>query len=135
LATIVQNESGEFMFNLEFMRKEGNVSVTRFRRSHENEGGVGFGRVDERYDLWFFEKLSGCDFCNQGIIGADIFNGSTVSRVVRVGLVKSTPDHIFGHRHRKMIMLRMRRLQVGRMGSIWRIEDLRGYLTFYVKGP
>jgi hypothetical protein len=45
LAAIVQNESGEFMFHLEVMRKEGNISETRFRRSHENEGGVEFGGV------------------------------------------------------------------------------------------
>jgi hypothetical protein len=39
------------MFNLEVMRKEGNVSVTRFGRSHENEGWVGFGGVGERDDF------------------------------------------------------------------------------------
>jgi hypothetical protein len=43
--SIFQNESGEFMFNLEVMCKEGNISETRFRRSHENEGGVVFGGV------------------------------------------------------------------------------------------
>jgi hypothetical protein len=45
LASIVQNDSGDFMFSLEVMCKEGNISETRFRRSHENEGGVIFGGV------------------------------------------------------------------------------------------
>jgi hypothetical protein len=59
LASIVQNESGEFMFNLEVMHKEGNVSATRFGRSHENEGWVDFGGVGERDDFWLFGNSVG----------------------------------------------------------------------------
>jgi hypothetical protein len=62
------------MFNLEVMRKEGNISATRFRHSHENEGWVGFGGVGERDELFLFRKLSGCELCNQGLMGEDIFN-------------------------------------------------------------
>jgi hypothetical protein len=68
------------MFNLEVMHKEGNISATRFGCSHENEGWVGFGGVGERDDFWLLGKLSGCDLCNQGLMGVDIFNGSTVDK-------------------------------------------------------
>jgi hypothetical protein len=51
------------MFNLEVLRKEGNISATWFRCNHENEGWVRFGGVGERDDLFLFRKLSGCDLC------------------------------------------------------------------------
>jgi hypothetical protein len=96
LTSIVQNESGEFIFNLAVMSEEGNVRATWFGHSHENEGWVGFGGVGERDEFWFLGKLSGCDLCKQGLMGVDIFNGSTVDRVMGVGLVKITPNCIFG---------------------------------------
>jgi hypothetical protein len=42
-------------------------------------------------------------------MGVDIFNGSLVGRVMGVGLVKITPNCIFGRRRGRRIRLRMRR--------------------------
>jgi hypothetical protein len=69
--------------------------------------------------------MSGCDLCKQGLMGVDIFNGSTVGRVMGVGLVKITPNCIFPHRLGRRIRLRMRRRWVVILGSICRIRPVR----------
>ena len=83
---------------------------------------------------FFFRKISGCDLCKQGLMGADIFNASIVNKVMGVGLVKSTPNYIFVRRRERRIRLRMRRRWVINLGSIWIISYVREYLTFYGQG-
>jgi hypothetical protein len=51
-------------------------------------------------------------------MGVAIFNGSIVSRVMGVGLVKITPNCIVGRRQGRRIRLRMRRRWVIILGSI-----------------
>jgi hypothetical protein len=71
--------------------------VSRFSHSHENEGWVSFAGASERDDIWLLEKLSGCGLYKQGLMWVAIFNGLTVNKVVGVGLVRITPNFIFGH--------------------------------------
>ena len=48
------------MFNFVVVSEEGNVMVSGFWCSHENEGCVCFGGVGERDDFWILGKLNGC---------------------------------------------------------------------------
>jgi hypothetical protein len=98
LNIIVQNESGEFIFNLAVVSEEGNVMAIWFWHSHENEKWVLFSGVCERDDLCLIWKLIRCGLDKQGMMGVVIFNGSTIDRVMGVVFVKITPNFIFDHR-------------------------------------
>jgi hypothetical protein len=61
MSSIVQIESPEFMFNLTIMRKDWNTSEIKFKSNHEDEGGVFFYGVVQRYDSWFFREFNGSE--------------------------------------------------------------------------
>jgi hypothetical protein len=65
LTAIVQNESGEFIFNLAVVSEEGNVMAIWFWCSHENEGWVNFGGVGERDDFWLLGNSVGVASANK----------------------------------------------------------------------
>ena len=91
-----------------------------------------FDGVGERDDFWLLEKLNGCGLCKQGVMGVAIFNGSTVNKVMGVGLVKITPNCIVGRRRGRRIRLRMRRGWVITLGFIRQISNMRSH--FYLDG-
>jgi hypothetical protein len=97
LTTVFQNESGECIFNLAVVSEEGNVMVSWFWHSHENEGWVhaSVGLVREMTS-GYSGKLNGCGLYKQGLMEVAIFNGSTVGKIMGVGFVKITPNCIFG---------------------------------------
>jgi len=52
-----------------------------------------------------------------------------------VGLVKITPNYIFGRRRGRRIRLRMRRRCVINLGLIWQLSNVRRHLSFYGEDP
>lgn len=109
--------------------------ATWFLQNHQNEGWVNFGGVGERDEFWFLGKISGCGLCKQLMMGVAIFNCSTVNIVMGIGLVKITPNYIFGRRRGRRIRLRMRRRCVINLGLIWQLSNVRRHLSFYGEDP